>query len=235
MTKPKKNKKSKKKGFTLVELLAVIIILAIVVGITIPAVLTTTNKTKEKAFKTAAQSVANWVDRQYEVYSKGLSDYEVATLDSEFEKLCVRTCGTNGYADYGGSDSDLGGKNNCSCDARVNLITNNFLTAAGLNYNNIKIGTIGTGNYQSIRIVDGIWRRGKATTTTLGTILQYEDESDEVKAYKKTRVYINKETGKSCVTLIASEDGDYPANSVVCGGSCQNSDATKPDYCKPTL
>ena len=65
-------KKLNNKGFTLVELLAVIIILAIVVGITVPAVLTTTTNAKKKAFETAAQTVATWVDSQYQVAVSGL-------------------------------------------------------------------------------------------------------------------------------------------------------------------
>ena len=243
MTKTKKNKKSKKKGFTLVELLAVIIILAIVVGITIPAVLTTTNKTKEKAFKTAAQSVANWVDRQYEVYSKGLSDYEVATVDTNFENLCLRACTS---ADHTSANTEA---NSCYCDARVNYLTSNFIVAAGLQIGNIHIKT---DNYLSLVIGVKSNTKGylmkpvKDTVTATNTDTKinncnsgalnnancrYPISGD----YDTSRVYINPQTGKSCVTLKASEDGDYPANSVVCGGTCQSTEANKPDYCKSTL
>ena len=80
-------KKLNRKGFTLVELLAVIIILAIVVGITIPAVLTTTKKATQKAFQTAADTAADWFDRQYQVAMTGL-DGSVAKLDANFKTAC---------------------------------------------------------------------------------------------------------------------------------------------------
>lgn len=86
-------KKLNRKGFTLVELLAVIIILAIVVGITIPAVLSTVNSSKDKAFQTAAETAADWLDRQYQSYMIG--DTSVSAVDSNYLSQCV-TSGTAG-------------------------------------------------------------------------------------------------------------------------------------------
>ena len=83
-------KRLNKKGFTLVELLAVIIILAIVVGITIPAVLTTVDSSRKKARSSAAEVVADWVDKQYQLISVGFVD----EIDSTFS--ATDACGTNG-------------------------------------------------------------------------------------------------------------------------------------------
>ena len=83
-------KKLNRKGFTLVELLAVIIILAIVVGITIPAVLTTINSTRDKAFQTSVEAVADWLDRQASAFL--VSDGDIVTTDGTY----VSACTTNG-------------------------------------------------------------------------------------------------------------------------------------------
>lgn len=112
-------KKLNRKGFTLVELLAVIIILAIVVGITIPAVLTTTQKAKEKAFQTAADTAADWFDRQYQVALTGLGSTGIATLDANF----TTACGTGGT--------------NCTDAAGEDITATAILGAAGLKASNV--------------------------------------------------------------------------------------------------
>ena len=163
-------KKLNRKGFTLVELLAVIIILAIVVGITIPAVLTTTSKAKGKAFKTAAQTAADWIDRQYQVARTGISeggDDAVAKLDSNF----INICGTNGSL----------------CHER-NFIPNED---------------------------SGI------TQDELNTLIPAVGlKTSEI---SKIELYININTGRSCVRLTAVAKGDYDDGSgtlTTTGGAC---------------
>ena len=58
-------KKLNRKGFTLVELLAVIIILAIVVGITIPSISNIINSSKNNALGTAVESASDYLTDQY--------------------------------------------------------------------------------------------------------------------------------------------------------------------------
>lgn len=84
-------KKENNKGFTLVELLAVIIILAIVVGITVPAVLTTINNTRKKSFNVAVRTIQDYIQRQY----------DMTNLTEEFrgnnydEKIATANCNNN--------------------------------------------------------------------------------------------------------------------------------------------
>ena len=62
-------KKLNRKGFTLVELLAVIIILAIVVGLSIPAITSIINGSKNNALDTKVKAAVKYLGQQYDVYN----------------------------------------------------------------------------------------------------------------------------------------------------------------------
>ena len=140
--------KLNKKGFTLVELLAVIIILAIVVGITIPAVLTTISNTRLKAFQTATESVADWIEREYQAYQVG--DSSISVVSSAFTTA--------------------------NCQSGTCTVSDGLLTAAGVKPANFT--------------VDG------------------------------SSITINTTTGRACVKLKGSSDGEYQSDAVKQSAAC---------------
>ena len=60
-------KRLNRKGFTLVELLAVIVILAIVVGIALTTVLPTLKKSRQSAFDLTPNTAADHLEKQYQL------------------------------------------------------------------------------------------------------------------------------------------------------------------------
>lgn len=93
-----------RKGFTLVELLAVIVILAILMVAAGAAVMSTMNNAKVNTFKNEALSAINMATNMYTEISMSSSDagtYLVNSEDSKYKGMCVTLQGlvNNGYLD----------------------------------------------------------------------------------------------------------------------------------------
>jgi general secretion pathway protein G len=67
----------KQKGFTLVELMVVIIILAVLTGIAIPSYLALRNRAREQATRTEMQNIATAL----EIYNADIGYYPAGTAD----------------------------------------------------------------------------------------------------------------------------------------------------------
>ena len=93
-------KRLNKKGFTLVELLAVIVILAIVVGITLVTVLPTLKKSRLEAFELTPQTAADYLEKQYQLYMIGETTNVPFAEGKSFADLVVTspTTSTTGVA-----------------------------------------------------------------------------------------------------------------------------------------
>ncbi len=92
-----RNKKLNKKGFTLVELLAVIVVLAIILVITVPMILNTMGSAKSDSFDASLNTVVNYYREQLSLASLGRAESSVVTSTVKFNKkgeLCAS--GTSG-------------------------------------------------------------------------------------------------------------------------------------------
>ena len=94
-------KKLNRKGFTLVELLAVIVILAIVVGITMFTILPTLDNSKKKSFNVAIDAIKTYIQEQREM-SLLTSDLQG---DAYNATVATETCTADAPCD--GSTGDL--------------------------------------------------------------------------------------------------------------------------------
>lgn len=77
----KEELKINKKGFTLVELLVVIVILAVIMVITIPTVLGSMNKAKQSAFNTIGETMIKYLESNYQNCKIG--NKEIAKFDED--------------------------------------------------------------------------------------------------------------------------------------------------------
>ena len=84
-------KKLNRKGFTLVELLAVIVILAIVVGITLVTVLPTLKESRQDAFALTAQTAADYLEKEYQLYVVGQTSNIPSDIMTAFDDLTAGT------------------------------------------------------------------------------------------------------------------------------------------------
>lgn len=111
MKKPKKNIKPIKKdknGFTLVELLAVIVVLALLILIAGRAVFAQIEKSRKNTFRTEVLTFGKAMDEYFGVATADNSDAgtRIVTIDStEYEYLCstIANLKVLGYIDYSSS------------------------------------------------------------------------------------------------------------------------------------
>ena len=85
-----------KKGFTLVELLAVIVILALVALITIPVILNVVDKSKDKTYKRS-------IDAYGRAIEKGIAEYMLDHENDTSAQLTVSMLENNNYIKYEGN------------------------------------------------------------------------------------------------------------------------------------
>lgn len=100
----------KNKGFTLVELLAVIVILAIIMIIAIPAVLNTMTTAKRKSFVEYGQKVAQEAEKKYALRDlEGLPSHGVIVYDITKELGLPSTGSFKGYVLVDATDNNSRG------------------------------------------------------------------------------------------------------------------------------
>lgn len=118
------------KGFTLVELLAVIVILAIIVGITLVTILPTISNSKLKSFRTTLGVIERWLTQQSELLALS-GGYTINEVSKEFIDICGPT-GSLCY--YKKDDLTKVGKilNMMDEDIDNKEKSRKFITAAGL-------------------------------------------------------------------------------------------------------
>lgn len=100
----------KKNGFTLVELLAVIVILAIILVIAVPQILSTINSARDESMKSSAKMVIDSAEREY------TTRLALGTLDQTNDAITCADVATLTTADYGACTLTFDGSGNVTLD-----------------------------------------------------------------------------------------------------------------------
>ena len=131
----------KNNGFTLVELLAVIVILAIIMIIAIPTVLNTMERARKKAFIEFAQRAMNEAQKVY--LSRSLTENYISIGEETLYMFDIqKDLGLNNVGDYRGIVSvrflRTGGENQNIPSCRIELINKDYY----ISYSNYADGEI---------------------------------------------------------------------------------------------
>lgn len=142
-------KRLNKKGFTLVELLAVIVVLAIIMIIAIPSVMDSMNKGKKSSFKMYAQKMLTAAQTKYQ--TDVLTGTSLGNCYYGIDKLSKSTGNYKGYIDVDTTSTSSG----CTTDNPCFKIylTDNSYSISGATYNDLDnqgaSGVVAIGNASS--------------------------------------------------------------------------------------
>jgi len=115
-----KKKLNKKRGFTFIELLAIIVLLALVMIVAFPTVIRSINEAKTKQFQNAANSLAEWMGKQYIIEKS-----EIGTLNDSYENFVT----TATYPNY---ITEIPETNGEPASSGRKVFTKPIFTAAGI-------------------------------------------------------------------------------------------------------
>lgn len=89
----------KKKGFTLVELLAVITILAIILLVVVPSALKSYDNSKKNLYDVMVKNICKSSNNYYEEYQEGLINTELETTSDGKKKISIVDLQKKDYLD----------------------------------------------------------------------------------------------------------------------------------------
>ena len=146
-------KKLNRKGFTLVELLAVIVILAIIVGIVFPQIMNSINNSRVSAIHTSAKEIVRW-------WENAVAADALITVESERQIPIDMLSGTTGVQ-----------QNKWKCLDEVTGNGKSLFEIAGLSANDLVTASGVTG----ATISDNLVPSGTTVTNTTCSAIRYND------------------------------------------------------------